>query len=78
LDGSELAESALKETLILARALAAEVIFLQVVPAAEDVIRHGATTITIDEQWQARNLRAAVKGPNKCSMNKIAISWPIT
>src|SRR5690349_9924547 len=58
LDGSELAESALKEALLLAKALAAEVILLQVVPAAEDVIRQGATTITLDEQWQARKEQA--------------------
>jgi nucleotide-binding universal stress UspA family protein len=58
LDGSELAESALSEALTLGKALPAEVIFLQVVPAAEDVIREGATTISVDEQWQARKDQA--------------------
>jgi nucleotide-binding universal stress UspA family protein len=58
LDGSELAESALSEALTLGKALNSEVILLQVVPAADDVIRQGATTIWIDEQWQARKDRA--------------------
>jgi nucleotide-binding universal stress UspA family protein len=58
LDGSELAESALSEALSLAKVLNAEVILLQAVPAAENVIRVGGTTISIDEQWQARKDRA--------------------
>jgi nucleotide-binding universal stress UspA family protein len=58
LDGSELAESALSEALTLGKAFVAEVIFLQVVPAAEDIIRQVATTVSIDEQWQARKDQA--------------------
>ena len=58
LDGSELAECALSEAMTLGKALNAEVILLQVVPDAEDVIRQGATIIALDEQWQARKDRA--------------------
>jgi nucleotide-binding universal stress UspA family protein len=58
LDGSEVAESALAEALRLARALKGEVIFLQVIPPPEDVIRHGAMVISIDEQWEALKARA--------------------
>jgi nucleotide-binding universal stress UspA family protein len=58
LDGSELAERALSEALTLGKALNAEVILLQVIPGADDVIREGARIISIDEQWQARKDRA--------------------
>jgi nucleotide-binding universal stress UspA family protein len=58
LDGSELAECALSEAMTLGKALNAEVILLQVVPDAEDVIRQGATIIALDEQWQAHKDRA--------------------
>jgi len=58
LDGSELAERALSEAFTLGKALNAEVILLQVVPVADDVIRQGANAIWIDEQWQARKDRA--------------------
>jgi nucleotide-binding universal stress UspA family protein len=58
LDGSELAESALNEALTLGKALDAEVILLQVIPVADDVIRQGATVISIDEQWQTHKERA--------------------
>jgi nucleotide-binding universal stress UspA family protein len=58
LDGSELAKGALSEALTLGKALRAEVILLQVIPTPDDVIRRGATIISIDEQWQARKERA--------------------
>ncbi len=58
LDGSELAEAALDEALTLGKALHAEIILLQVVPGADDVIYEGATTISIDEQWEVRKQRA--------------------
>jgi len=58
LDGSEVAEDALGEALILAKALNAEVTPLHVIPIPEDVIGEGATSISIDEQWQARRDRA--------------------
>jgi hypothetical protein len=41
LDGSELAERALNEALTLGKALGAEVILLQAIPVADDVIRQG-------------------------------------
>ena len=58
LDGSELAEDALGEALILGKALKAEVTLLHVIPIPEDVIGQGTTRISIDEQWQARRDRA--------------------
>jgi nucleotide-binding universal stress UspA family protein len=58
LDGSERAESALNEALALGKALSAEVILLQAIPVADDVVRQGATIISIDEQWQTRKERA--------------------
>jgi nucleotide-binding universal stress UspA family protein len=58
LDGSELAERALSEALTPGKALNAEVILLQVIPGADDVIREGARIISIDEQWQALKDRA--------------------
>jgi nucleotide-binding universal stress UspA family protein len=57
LDGSEVAEDALGEALILAKALNAEVTLLHVIPIPEDVIGEGATSISIDERWQARRDR---------------------
>ncbi len=53
LDGSEGAEDALGEALMLAKALNAEVTLLHVIPIPEDVIGEGATSISIDEHWQA-------------------------
>lgn len=58
LDGSELAEIALEEALILGKALKSEVIFLQAIPLPDDVIREGVTTISVDEQWNVRKQRA--------------------
>jgi len=58
LDGSELAENALGEALILGKALHAEVTLLHVIQIPEDVIGEGATRISIDEQWQAQRGRA--------------------
>ena len=58
LDGSELAEDALGEALILGKALKAEVTLLHVIPIPEDVIGQGTMHISIDEQWQARRDRA--------------------
>jgi nucleotide-binding universal stress UspA family protein len=58
LDGSELAEEALGEALILGKALKADVTLLHVIPIPEDVIGQGTTRISIDEQWQARSDRA--------------------
>lgn len=49
LDGSALAERALPEAAELGKALAAEVILLQVVAPATDVIRSGTMTIAADE-----------------------------
>ena len=60
LDGSELAESALKEANTLGKALHAEVIMLQAIPLAADVIRLGKTVISIDEQWHARKEQALI------------------
>ncbi len=60
LDGSELAETALNEANTLGKALHAEVILLQVISVADDVIHHGAVVISIDEQWQARKEQALI------------------
>ena len=49
LDGSAMAERALPEAAALGKALAAEVILLQVVVPATDVIRSGTMTIAADE-----------------------------
>ncbi len=58
LDGSEVAEDALREALTLGKALKAEVTLLHVIPIPEDVIGQGTTRISIDEQWQARRDQA--------------------
>jgi nucleotide-binding universal stress UspA family protein len=58
LDGSELAERALAEALVLGRALQAEVTLLQVLPAVDEVVRNGAGVIGIDEQWELVKERA--------------------
>jgi len=57
LDGSPLAELALKEALALAQLPGSRVIFLLVIPPIEDVISDGET-ITIDQQWDMRKARA--------------------
>ena len=58
LDGSELAESALDEALSLSHALGAEVTLLQVIALPEDLVRHGAIVISLDEQWEVLKDRA--------------------
>lgn len=57
LDGSPLAELALREALALAKLPGSKVIFLQVIPPIEDVISDG-DVITIDQQWENRRVRA--------------------
>jgi nucleotide-binding universal stress UspA family protein len=57
LDGSEVAEDALDEALILGKALKANVTLLHVIPIPEDMIGQGTTRISIDEQWQTRRDR---------------------
>jgi nucleotide-binding universal stress UspA family protein len=52
LDGSPIAERALAEALTLAKALPAEVTFLQVVPPIEEVFRERAIMLAIDELWE--------------------------
>ena len=58
LDGSPLAEGALAEAATLARALNAEVLLLQVIAPAADVIRSGTMTISVDEVWAAEREEA--------------------
>ena len=57
-DGSPLAEGAIAEEAVLARALNAEVILLQAVAPAADVIRSGTMTISVDEVWAAEREEA--------------------
>ena len=58
LDGSPLAESALREAAVLARALSAEVILLSVVTPRDEVIQSGTMRISIDEIFAAERDRA--------------------
>jgi nucleotide-binding universal stress UspA family protein len=58
LDGSTLAESVLAEAAVLGKALAAEVIFLQVILPIDDVIRSGPMTISVDEVWATQREQA--------------------
>ena len=58
LDGSPLAESALSEAAVLARALEATVILLSVVTPRDDVIRSGTMRISVDEIFTAERDRA--------------------
>lgn len=53
LDGSTLAELALREALILAKVPGSEIILLQVVPPIEEVITDGEE-FAIDQQWERR------------------------
>ena len=57
LDGSELAELALREALTLAKLPDSEVTLLQVVPPIEDVITDGED-FAIDQQWERRKINA--------------------
>ena len=57
LDGSPLAEIALKEALALADLPDSKVILLHVIPTIEDVISDGEE-ITIDQQWESRRIHA--------------------
>jgi nucleotide-binding universal stress UspA family protein len=57
---ARIAERALGETLTLAKALPAEVILLQVVPVADDIIRQGPLTLSVDEPWNA-NRECAIR-----------------
>jgi len=58
LDGSPLAESAVHEASVLARALGAQVILLSVVTIRNDVIRSGTMSIAVDEIFTAERDRA--------------------
>ena len=70
LDGSPLAESAVREAAVLARALGAQVILLSVVTPREDVIQSGTMRIAVDEIFAAERDRALAY------LNDVA-SWPL-
>lgn len=61
LDGSELAELALREALALAKLPESEVTLLQVVPPIEEVIADGEE-FAIDQQWERRKISALRNG----------------
>lgn len=58
LDGSGLAEAAVHEAAVLAKALGADVILLRVVEAPDELIQEGLKTIALDEQWAIRKAHA--------------------
>jgi nucleotide-binding universal stress UspA family protein len=57
LDGSELAELALREALVLAKLPDSEVTLLQVIPPIEEVITDGEE-FAVDQQWERRKISA--------------------
>lgn len=58
LDGSPLAELALREAAALSKLPNTEVTLLEVIPPIEDVIAIGPHNIAIDEQWELQRAEA--------------------